>query len=153
LRGAWSTTSAQPPRRPISTTRVRIRESSLFLTHAKFVRYVQGGWMDAHLVCSSSSFCSQPAPMASIRLFNSLTSFWRSSSWSSTSSRRLASDRLERHDSVNMRPAATANRKASAREFAPFWIALTGPTISTIVLDSKYASHSPSLTQRLYVLG
>jgi len=136
--------SAQPPRKPISTTRSRIRASSSFLeqneiaklVHVKVVAHkfaevhveingrVDRKRLTADLCFSSLCSASNRSVKALTRVVSSVTRIPRSSSWSSTTSRRFALLLELRQVSPIIRAAATENRKPSANALAPFSIAL-----------------------------
>ena len=124
--------SAQPPRKPISTTRSRMRASSSFLEQneiAKLVHVEINGRVDRkHLITDLcfSSLCSASKRSVKVltRVVSSVTRIPRSSSWSSTTSRRFALLLELRQVSPIIRAAATENRKPSANALAPFSIAL-----------------------------
>jgi len=126
--------SAQPPRRPISTTRSNIRANSSFLRF------------------SSSHLSSNPTENTSSLEDNSCTRDDRSWSWSSTSSRLRDWLLDERHDSPRMMRAATPNRKPSARAFAPFSIALASERGRRCCLAGSPRRFVRILTSVLYML-
>jgi len=137
--------SAQPPRKPISTTRSRIRDSSSFLGRDENAKSVRVIVMHVKKKCIKSigkkeepyrkhpttdlcfsSLCSASNRSTKVltRVVSSVTRIPRSSSWSSTTSRRFALLLELLHVSPIIRAAATENRKPSANALAPFSIAL-----------------------------
>ena len=129
IRRGVSSSSTQPPRSPISTTRSRMRVSSSFLCARVRMRVSSGrktvsGGRDGDgptYFCRSSS---TRASLSSARCASACTRCATSSMRSSTSSRRFEELRDERQVSLRMSPAATVKRKPSARKLAPFSIAL-----------------------------
>ena len=146
--------SAHPPLSPISTTLCNIRANSSCLNgrmSALFGRDT-GACMGTYGRCSTyridssvnrSSCCRASA---SNRVFRPSTLDLSSSSWSSTVSRRLLWLREDRYCSPNMRPAATAKRKPSASEFAPFSIALGKHSFYTARASDKASKRTSFLT-------
>ena len=124
MRGIWSgvsCSSAQPPLRPISTTRSKIRASSRALIKRSLDRHREEKQMKWIAYRSRSSADASSA--RSRRTASSPTRSCNASSASPTPARRRASLRDERQLSLTISAAATANRNPSARKFAPFSIA------------------------------